>query len=165
MTSHQASSGVTVTAPRNGGRRQHSRGTSSSATKAPRRYAFACSNCRRKKIRCDGERPQCHNCIKVQETCGYAQTSTEVQLRRAQTRIRTLEDRLKALSILNEEEQSKLRSKLEHSTSPSSQLDEEASVDTESQEDQFWSQVGIDEDGTVSVNFPHFDLRSLCNAI
>lgn len=116
--------------------------------KTPRRYAFACSNCRRKKIRCDGERPECHNCAKAQESCGYSQTSTDVQLRRAQTRIRTLEERLRTLSVSSTEERSRAQSQLENSTSPGS---EEVSADTESQEEFFWSQVGVGDDGAVSV--------------
>jgi hypothetical protein len=111
---------------------------------------------RRKKIRCDGGRPECHNCAKAQETCGYAQSSTDVQLRRAQTRIRTLEERLRTLSVSSAEERSRLQSQLEASTSLGS---EEASAGTESHEELFWSQVGVGDDGAVSVYIQH-DSRS-----
>jgi hypothetical protein len=130
------------------GRQRPLRGAGVTA-KAPRRYAFACSNCRRKKIRCDGERPECHNCAKAQESCGYAQTSTDVQLRRAQSRIRTLEERLRALSVSSAEENSRLQSQLEASASPGS---EGVSAYKEPQEERFWSQVGVGDDGTVSLN-------------
>ena len=120
-------------------------GTSPVATKPPRRYGFACQNCRRKKVRCNGERPECDNCKKAGEECGYMQNSTELQLRRAQTRIRTLEKRLKSLAIAAEGEG--------HIDPSSANLPAGDSTtdtpDSDAEEDEFWTQVGIDEEGTV----------------
>lgn len=65
------------------------------AVKAPRRYAFACISCRRKKIRCNGEQPNCKSCLRSNEPCEYPQRSVAVQLQHANTRIRELEDDLR----------------------------------------------------------------------
>ena len=37
----------------------------------------ACERCRRKKIKCSGERPTCQNCLKLQEGCTYADDEKE----------------------------------------------------------------------------------------
>lgn len=36
-----------------------------------RRYGFACSNCRRRKARCDGALPTCQKCVSLAEPCVY----------------------------------------------------------------------------------------------
>jgi hypothetical protein len=38
-----------------------------------RLHSAACSNCRRRKIRCNGRRPQCNNCTARSAPCVYAQ--------------------------------------------------------------------------------------------
>ena len=37
----------------------------------PRRYGFACLNCRRRKAKCDGAFPTCGKCINNEEECNY----------------------------------------------------------------------------------------------
>jgi len=100
-------------------------------------------------VRCNGERPECDNCKKAGEECGYMQNSTELQLRRAQTRIRTLEKRLKSLALAAE---------WDGHIDPSNGLNLAAgdsttdTPDSDVEEDEFWTQVGIDEEGTVRAN-------------
>ncbi|KAK5735753.1 hypothetical protein LTR17_007925 [Elasticomyces elasticus] len=39
-----------------------------------RRYGAACLTCRRRKVRCDGAKPKCNKCVKLNETCVYKAT-------------------------------------------------------------------------------------------
>jgi hypothetical protein len=47
------------------------------AGKSPQRKARvekACDVCRKRKVRCSGEQPQCRNCVDLDEHCNYAQS-------------------------------------------------------------------------------------------
>ncbi|KAI9254837.1 hypothetical protein BY458DRAFT_413124, partial [Sporodiniella umbellata] len=37
-----------------------------------KRLTQACELCRRKKIRCDGVKPECHNCQRFKTVCVYS---------------------------------------------------------------------------------------------
>ncbi|RKP36414.1 hypothetical protein BJ085DRAFT_20566, partial [Dimargaris cristalligena] len=45
--------------------------TSTDAAPKRKRLNQACDGCRRKKVRCDGERPNCRNCRRQQMPCVY----------------------------------------------------------------------------------------------
>lgn len=45
--------------------------TNHNASRPPRKYGFACSNCRRRKARCNGALPACQKCLANHETCSY----------------------------------------------------------------------------------------------
>ncbi|KAM0753619.1 hypothetical protein T439DRAFT_377788 [Meredithblackwellia eburnea MCA 4105] len=47
----------------------------SSTGKLGRRYAFACTGCKRRKARCDGVQPTCGRCDRLKESCIWAPTS------------------------------------------------------------------------------------------
>lgn len=71
-----------------------------------RRYGFACLPCRRKKSRCDGNKPQCRNCVRSGEDCAYKATDALVaelynQLQHSEARVRELEDGLRKLAVLD----------------------------------------------------------------
>ncbi|PIA16357.1 hypothetical protein COEREDRAFT_42942, partial [Coemansia reversa NRRL 1564] len=71
-----------------GGHKHRRASTSSSTTKVssgrknapsatpedgePLRYLRACDNCRRRKVKCDGVRPSCGHCRRVDTTCHYS---------------------------------------------------------------------------------------------
>ncbi|KAF2742124.1 hypothetical protein M011DRAFT_472452 [Sporormia fimetaria CBS 119925] len=49
-------------------------------TRKPRNYrrvAQACSTCKRKKIRCTGEKPHCSHCVRLRQRCQYPQVLTD----------------------------------------------------------------------------------------
>ncbi|KAJ5239420.1 hypothetical protein N7468_004039 [Penicillium chermesinum] len=76
---------------------------------APRRYGFACLMCRRRKIKCDGKKPNCANCIKAKEICSYKESPSYNahlvhQLQRSKRRIDELEGQLRDLAGLDSEE-------------------------------------------------------------
>ncbi|KAJ5108442.1 hypothetical protein N7456_005117 [Penicillium angulare] len=75
----------------------------------PRRYGFACLICRRRKIKCDGKKPNCANCIKVKELCSYKETPSYNshlfnQLQQSKKRLDSLESQLRDLASLDREE-------------------------------------------------------------
>lgn len=39
--------------------------------KKPKRIRLACANCRNRKVKCDGQLPQCATCVRRKETCIY----------------------------------------------------------------------------------------------
>lgn len=75
-----------------------------SQAKPGRRYGFACLGCRRKKIRCDGEKPQCRNCAKCDESCAYKSNEVLVaslydDLEKLRRRVHELEDTVRRLTL------------------------------------------------------------------
>ncbi|KAJ5100573.1 hypothetical protein N7456_006625 [Penicillium angulare] len=71
-----------------------------------RRYGFACLVCRRRKIRCDGKKPNCENCAKAKETCNYKESSSYnaqlvSQLQRSRKHNNDLKRRLRELASLD----------------------------------------------------------------
>ncbi|KAH6879452.1 hypothetical protein B0T10DRAFT_540596 [Thelonectria olida] len=68
-----------------------------------RRTAQACETCRRKKIRCPGERPRCSACTRLRQQCSFAdndyideQTASGIESRMA-VRLMQLEDKLDSI--------------------------------------------------------------------
>ncbi|RGP71883.1 hypothetical protein FSPOR_2998 [Fusarium sporotrichioides] len=65
-----------------------------------RRVTQACDNCRRKKIRCPGERPQCSACSRLRQHCSFIETapvgdhSTSQMDPVVSSRLEQLEDKL-----------------------------------------------------------------------
>lgn len=85
--------------------------------RSSRRYGFACLVCRRKKVRCGGEKPTCQNCVKADERCSYkpsdpGATRLSSELTSTQARVRELEQTLRRLSILGTEDRDKLLSEI-----------------------------------------------------
>ncbi|KAH6962615.1 fungal-specific transcription factor domain-containing protein [Ilyonectria sp. MPI-CAGE-AT-0026] len=77
-----------------------------SVARTSRRYGFACLPCRRKKSRCDGNKPHCRNCVRSGEDCAYKATDALVtelynQLQHSEARVRELEDGLRKLAVLD----------------------------------------------------------------
>lgn len=133
---------------------------SSVSQKPPRRYAFACSNCRRKKIKCDGEKPICGNCTgNLQETCRYRhQRSAEVELRRAQDQILALQQQLNGAAPhgrANVVPAIHSTRTLESSAHLGAGDSESSNHENRSEEDLelFWSQVSLDDEGSVRNSF------------
>ncbi|KAI8076223.1 fungal-specific transcription factor domain-containing protein [Thamnidium elegans] len=63
-----------------------------------KRLSLACNVCRRKKIKCDGVRPSCGKCIKLNQECSY---TTSIKKRGPrQGHIELLEQRLKKMEEL-----------------------------------------------------------------
>ena len=71
----------------------------------PKKYGLSCLVCRRRKVKCDGGRPNCANCVRLSERCNYNvqdPTITRLQnaLVRSEQRFSTLERNLQALLVL-----------------------------------------------------------------
>jgi hypothetical protein len=109
-----------------------------SSKKAPRRYAFACSNCRKKKIRCDGVQPECTSCVRAEEVCQYPKKRMEAQLAQAQKRIQQLE--------------SELRESKSNSPYGSQSASSPGALYSDSEQDySLYSHVGFDARGSAST--------------
>lgn len=111
---------------------------------APRRYGFACLMCRRRKIKCDGKKPNCANCIKAKEICSYKESpSYNVhlvhQLQQSKKRIEDLESQMRVLVDLDHDERRRRLADIvrdfDHlsmaSTSPSQMTELSQSYDTD----------------------------------
>ncbi|PYI30070.1 hypothetical protein BP00DRAFT_374036 [Aspergillus indologenus CBS 114.80] len=71
-----------------------------------RKYGFACLQCRRRKVKCDGRKPACLNCGRSEEICRYKvdstyQTHLTEELRAQRSRVRELEDEIRRLAGLD----------------------------------------------------------------
>lgn len=131
---------------------------------APRRYGFACFMCRRRKIRCDGKKPNCANCLKAKEICNYKESPSYNahlvnQLQQSQRRAEDLRSQLRDLASLDSEERDRrlagiLRDFDTLQLDASSDHITEASWDEEKDEDlPFGKSVdfSVGEDGTVCL--------------
>ncbi|KAK1538802.1 uncharacterized protein CCOS01_00116 [Colletotrichum costaricense] len=136
--------------------------SASSATRKARRYGFACSSCKARKVKCSGNRPICTGCRRSGETCSWpAQSSTEFRLREANARIRNLEASMRSPIRSSNEPQPDLETPDTDITNPGTARSHplshdgsraaEANADTEGS---LWFQVGLGEDGTVIYNGP-----------
>jgi hypothetical protein len=78
-----------------------------SATRSKgRKYGFACLVCRRRKVKCDGRRPTCVNCVRSKETCSYKeQTAFTIhladELRAERARSQELHDEIRELAAMD----------------------------------------------------------------
>ncbi|KAL3485456.1 hypothetical protein BJX62DRAFT_242954 [Aspergillus germanicus] len=77
----------------------------SSRSKA-RKYDFACLECRRRKVKCDGRRPTCVNCSRTKATCHYRDQSVFVVrladgLQVYKARVEELESQIEELAIMD----------------------------------------------------------------
>lgn len=59
--------------------------------------SFACTNCRRRKIRCDAAHPECKTCSIYGEVCEYELVPSLSYVRQLEARIRTLESQVCSL--------------------------------------------------------------------
>ncbi|KAL4881368.1 fungal-specific transcription factor domain-containing protein [Aspergillus karnatakaensis] len=71
-----------------------------------RKYGFACLQCRRRKVKCDGRRPTCVNCSRSKETCHYKDHSVFVarlteDLQVCKTRLQELESQIEEIATLD----------------------------------------------------------------
>ena len=95
----------------------------SNTRKPTRRYGVSCLVCRRKKVRCCGEKPTCRNCAKAGVTCRYKTNETVPNgvysaLLRSQARVQELEDAIRRLTLSGQDERDKLISQLANGPSP-----------------------------------------------
>uniref|UniRef100_A0A0L0NAC4 Nitrogen assimilation transcription factor nit-4 n=1 Tax=Tolypocladium ophioglossoides (strain CBS 100239) TaxID=1163406 RepID=A0A0L0NAC4_TOLOC len=65
-----------------------------SSVKATKKSAFSCEPCRRRKVKCDGERPVCRRCSARNDECIYKLNPTLSYTQRLEERIKELEDQL-----------------------------------------------------------------------
>jgi hypothetical protein len=60
------------------------------------RSSFACTNCRRRKIRCDAAHPECKTCSIYGEVCEYELAPSLRYVRQLEARIRNLERQVRS---------------------------------------------------------------------
>lgn len=70
-----------------------------------KKYGLSCLVCRRRKVKCDGGRPNCANCMRLSERCHYnVQDSTITRLQNSivtsEQRYSILERKLRPLLVL-----------------------------------------------------------------
>ncbi|KUL88383.1 hypothetical protein ZTR_04957 [Talaromyces verruculosus] len=67
-----------------------------SAVKAMKKSAFSCNQCRKRKVKCGGEKPSCVRCTGRNESCAYKLSPTLSYTQKLEKRVQELEE---ALSI------------------------------------------------------------------
>ncbi|KAL4906965.1 hypothetical protein BDW74DRAFT_176562 [Aspergillus multicolor] len=67
------------------------------ASRPPKRIRQACEQCRRKKSRCPGERPDCSSCQRLGQVCEYAGDEEADHARKMEQRIEGIEGKIDAL--------------------------------------------------------------------
>lgn len=132
-----------------------------------RRYGFACSQCRQKKIKCDGTKPSCRTCIKVHSLCTYKNNEGSTahlrgELSRCRNQLISLEEKIRALTLASGEEKelllqqligevgsraddAKIDKDIEHEENMSDSVDDE----NEDREQQNHQRITVDEHGNV----------------
>ncbi|KAH6874456.1 fungal-specific transcription factor domain-containing protein [Thelonectria olida] len=138
-------------------------------TRRARRYGFACTSCKSRKVKCSGDQPICSRCRRTGEECVWpSQESTERRLRDAHARIRDLEASMRPGDDAQPENmnsqdgipaaraQSSLPSgvspiSVEGTSLPTNRTSSNAGSNHASS---LWFQVGIGEDGTITYNGP-----------
>ena len=132
-----------------------------------RRYGFACSGCRRKKVRCDGARPTCRNCERGGIQCVYNPESGDVRLlqklENANKRVLELEEQVKALALANSDDRDKLRigtnpsdnglspNSMVSLSSPSNRTGVNDFSDDEDTQENALAELSVDEHGRVTA--------------
>ncbi|KAM5354131.1 hypothetical protein ACJ41O_000781 [Fusarium nematophilum] len=142
------------------------------AARKARRYGFACTSCKSRKVKCSGDQPVCRACERSGEDCAWpSQDSAESRLRHANARIRRLEASLKGgshphgsgpgvarVDIQSSPRPAPGRSVYANSVSTTSPAASASSPATDvaypSSATEIWFQVGIGEDGAVVYNGP-----------
>ncbi|KAE8148213.1 fungal-specific transcription factor domain-containing protein [Aspergillus avenaceus] len=81
----------------------------------PRKSAFSCEACRKRKVKCNGASPSCSRCAARGETCVYSLAPTLSYTKQLEARVAQLED---ALSKLRTQQQSSIE--LRKASTPSS---------------------------------------------
>lgn len=137
------------------------------STRRVRRYGFACTTCKSRKVKCSGDQPVCRGCGRSGEECVWpSQNSTESRLRNANARIRDLEASIRGASQ-DQQAPDTLRRPESAVTmtaaQPASDTSPVTANDTASPStsrsllnpaSSLWFQVGIGDDGTITYNGP-----------
>lgn len=66
--------------------------------KKAKKSAFSCDPCRKRKVKCGGEQPNCERCRKRQDECVYNLNPTLSYTQKLESRVRELERRLQISS-------------------------------------------------------------------
>lgn len=135
-----------------------------------RRYGFACIQCRRKKIKCDGLRPTCRRCQKAQSRCTYKETDAsatrlQTELNKCQNELNGLRQAIKALSVSsNADERDVLLQRLADSVGQEATtvrdldsdgddaVEEEAANEVDAEQEYGHRDVTVDEHGVVGAD-------------
>ncbi|KAH8895687.1 fungal-specific transcription factor domain-containing protein [Thozetella sp. PMI_491] len=67
-----------------------------SSQPVPKKSAFSCENCRKRKVKCGGEQPECRRCVVRNDECVYKLNPTLSYTQRLENRIKELEKQLAA---------------------------------------------------------------------
>lgn len=67
-----------------------------SSVKTSKKSAFSCDQCRKRKVKCGGEKPHCVRCTRRHEICEYKLSPTLSYTQKLENRIKELEDALSA---------------------------------------------------------------------
>ncbi|OTB05029.1 hypothetical protein M426DRAFT_147102 [Hypoxylon sp. CI-4A] len=69
-----------------------------------RKYGFACSNCRRRKAKCDGAMPACQKCLSSREKCSYDKAPSVAYAVSLQNQLQAYKDRIEKLRQVKDED-------------------------------------------------------------
>lgn len=117
-----------------------------------RRYGFACTNCKSRKVKCSGDQPVCSACQRSGAICTWQTPSAEKQLQQATARIHQLE---RALREANARE-TRLAASEGIAPSPVSTCTQPSPTASSNLTSgpSLWFQVGLGDDGAVTYHGP-----------
>ncbi|KAF2152253.1 hypothetical protein K461DRAFT_321290 [Myriangium duriaei CBS 260.36] len=132
--------------------------------KRARRYGFACTECKERKIKCNGERPVCHSCQRSRRECRWSSKDSATKRRNTGNRLDSPESirgtQVNGQVPLSDAAAERYSNNTTTTTNqgPGSHVGDAdrpyASGTIPRAETAIWFQTGIGEDGTVTFNGP-----------
>lgn len=131
-----------------------------------RKYGFSCLLCRRRKVKCDGKKPTCTNCLRSKEVCNYKEKNAVLvvhlaeKLQKYKARLSELENQIRELANLDGPSRDHRIETLVFDLNQSRQFEEEDStpsplsfaLDDPHTAEEFFdgtAEFSVDENGTV----------------
>ncbi|KAJ6001259.1 hypothetical protein N7522_006486 [Penicillium canescens] len=122
-------------------------------TTLPRKSAFSCEACRKRKVKCNGASPSCSRCAARGEACVYSLAPTLSYTKQLESRVAQLEDALSKLRGEGEAELRKASSPSSVAESSSSGPKIKADPDTQDLAREF-DGLNVENDGRISFHGP-----------
>ncbi|CAG8909697.1 unnamed protein product [Penicillium egyptiacum] len=119
-------------------------------TSLPRKSAFSCEACRKRKVKCNGASPSCSRCATRNEQCVYSLAPTLSYTKQLEARVAQLED---ALSKRGEGEE--VRNTRSPSSAESSSSGPKIKIDPDAEDlTRAFDGLNVENDGRVSFHGP-----------
>ncbi|KAJ5901726.1 hypothetical protein N7495_002254 [Penicillium taxi] len=125
-------------------------------TSLPRKSAFSCEACRKRKVRCNGASPSCSRCAARGETCVYSLAPTLSYTKQLESRVSQLEDAISALRSQQAEAETKKVSSPSSVAESSSSAGRRVKIEPDDSHDlaREFDGLNVENDGRISFHGP-----------